>query len=266
MKKRTLLNILRKFGASKSLDTIRYQWIKWKTQEERKRFKQQYPEIVLPPDYYMYETFSLDYQQYYFASKEAARYWVDLFEQYKDLNDTHILDWGCGPGRIIRHLPLLAPQSAKFYGCDYNPKYIDWCSNNLLDIQFDSHQVSPPLPYADASMDLIYGISIFTHLSEKGHEMWLEELYRILKPNGLLCITLHGDVFKSRLESLQLADYEKGHLVTVGNTSEGHRTYIAFHPPAFVAKCKQKFTLLQQKPGILKNAKPQQDIWLLQKA
>ena len=260
-----LIHLLRKLGFSKLLDHLRYQWIRWKTYTSRREFRKNNPDLILPPDYYMYETFSLDYQQYYYASKEAAQFWINLFSKHINLENKHILDWGCGPGRIIRHMPHWAPEVAQFYGCDYNSEYTEWCSKNLPGIQFDSHGVNPPLPYSDASMDVIYGISIFTHLSEQGHILWAKELYRVLKPGGILCITLHGDAFKSKLDTKQLAHYDKDKLVTIGKTLEGHRTFIAFHPPNYVKKWLKDFKLLEHTEGGFKNNKAQQEIWLLQK-
>ena len=265
MNSRKILNTLRNWGLSKPIDHLRYQWILWKTRKTRVQFRAENPDVVLPPDYYMYETFALDYHQYYYASEEAARFWAEMFGQYKDLEQAHVLDWGCGPGRVIRHMPKFLPQTAQCYGCDYNADYIHWCSKHLKGIDFASHGVNPPLPYANESMDLIYGISIFTHLSEAGHNAWRNELMRVLKPQGVLCITLHGDVFINRLNEEQKANYQADKLVTVGNTMEGHRTYIAFHPPAYVSSWLADFTLLKHVPGTLKNGKPQQDIWLFQK-
>ncbi|MDV7396420.1 hypothetical protein RZS08_33810, partial [Arthrospira platensis SPKY1] len=69
----------------------------------------------------------------------------------------------------------------------------------------------------------------------------------------------------NRLNEEQKANYQGDALVTVGNTMEGYRTYIAFHPPAYVSSWLADFILLKHVPGTLKNGKPQQDIWLFQK-
>jgi hypothetical protein len=47
---------------------------------------------------------------------------------------------------------------------------------------------SPPLPFEDGYFDLIYSLSVFTHLTTTW-EAWLHELRRVLKPQGHAVIT-----------------------------------------------------------------------------
>lgn len=44
----------------------------------------------------------------------------------------------------------------------------------------------------DASVDLIYGISVMTHIRESQQEAWLKELERILTPGGVMILTSCG--------------------------------------------------------------------------
>jgi len=47
---------------------------------------------------------------------------------------------------------------------------------------------------------LVYAISVFTHLNEELQFLWLDELKRITKPNGILLLTLHNtDLLKTRI-------------------------------------------------------------------
>ncbi len=43
----------------------------------------------------------------------------------------------------------------------------------------------------------IHAISIFMHLSETMHYAWINELYRILKKDGILIFTTHGELCKT---------------------------------------------------------------------
>lgn len=48
----------------------------------------------------------------------------------------------------------------------------------------------PPLPYDDRFFDLVYVISVFTHLDEDAQYQWLTELRRITKPDGIVLATV----------------------------------------------------------------------------
>ena len=50
----------------------------------------------------------------------------------------------------------------------------------------------PPLPLRDEQLDLIWTLSVFTHLTGTW-SAWLLELHRILKPNGLLIASFMGE-------------------------------------------------------------------------
>ena len=51
--------------------------------------------------------------------------------------------------------------------------------------------ILPPLPLEDESFDLIWSISVFTHLTDNSLP-WLCELHRLLRPGGLLIATYMG--------------------------------------------------------------------------
>jgi SAM-dependent methyltransferase len=99
-----------------------------------------------------------------------------------------VLDFGCGAGRTLRHF-LDEAERAEFYGCDIDAPSIAWLEAHLsppLHV-FESGE-SPSLPQPDAFFDLIYALSVFTHLTDHWAG-WLLELHRVLKPNGLLFAT-----------------------------------------------------------------------------
>lgn len=100
-----------------------------------------------------------------------------------------ILDFGCGPGRVISSIKDMHPQ-AELFGSDIDGEAIGWARANLAEIgDFRVNGPNPPLPFADATFDLIYSISIFTHLPEDMQHGMLAELRRILKPGGVLLTT-----------------------------------------------------------------------------
>ena len=48
----------------------------------------------------------------------------------------------------------------------------------------------PPLPYLNNFFDLIFSVSVWTHLNEKLQYDWLDELNRILSPDGVALVTI----------------------------------------------------------------------------
>ncbi|MCF8308385.1 MAG: class I SAM-dependent methyltransferase [Bacteroidales bacterium] len=266
MIKYILSSLLRKLHLIKPADRFRFYIRFVQTYGLRRQFFREFPEVALPPAHYIYETFNLQYFDFYKYSRDTAKWLVDYFSQYKTLSELAILDWGCGPGRIIRHLPDFVDDSCRFYGADYNAKYIRWCSKNIPGVTFLKNDLHPPLDFEDKSLDIIYGISIFTHLSEALHHEWFDELFRVLRPGGILFLTLHGNAFKSKLSPQDQQNFDEGYLVVKSNTKEGHRTFAAYQPPPFIKAITKSHEILTHWEGDIRNGKPQQDIWIIQKS
>jgi len=215
----------------------------------------------------MYESFKLDYNKYYFGGKKTAEWVIQNLERYTTLKSKNILDWGCGPGRVIRHIPKMLGYTGKYFGTDYNKDSINWCKEHIGDVNFNCNNLKADLPYEDNFFDAIYGISIFTHLSREMHYNWLYELNRILKPGGNLLVTTQGENFKSKLTQSENSRFEKGELIVRGKVKEGHRTYSAFHPDSFLYSLfGSEFEVLEKKvePASRKDYQPQ-DTWILMK-
>ncbi len=104
--------------------------------------------------------------------------------------NSNILDFGCGCGRLIRH--FANEKKFNLYGSDLNSKLVDWCKENFQFGKFSTNNILPPLNYPDDYFDFIYARSVFTHLSENYQKQWINEIKRILKPNGVFYFTTHG--------------------------------------------------------------------------
>src|SRR5215475_1045525 len=91
----------------------------------------------------------------------------------KRINDfDNILDFGCGTGRVLRWFQDVTPRS-QLHGCDINSEAIQWCVDNIPFAKFVNSDPVPPLPFPDHAFDLIYGISVLTHLDENFQQIWL---------------------------------------------------------------------------------------------
>ena len=102
-----------------------------------------------------------------------------------------VLDWGVGCGRVARHWPAARARAA-LTGCDIDHDNIAWCNLHLPGT-FVCSQLTPPLPFPAQAFDVVYGISVFTHLREAMQMRWLEELARVTAPGALLLMTIHGE-------------------------------------------------------------------------
>ena len=103
---------------------------------------------------------------------------------------TAVLDFGCGGGRVLRHLRGVWPH-AQLFGSDVDEELINWTRKNMHELaQWQIGDYLPPSEFASESLDIIYAVSVFTHMDEESQSAWLNEFHRIMKPKGLLLITV----------------------------------------------------------------------------
>ncbi len=96
-----------------------------------------------------------------------------------------VLDFGCGCGRVIRHLQ--SKTRAELFGTDHSTKLITWCESNLSFATFGTNQLEPPLDFPDGKFDFIYALSVFTHLPARLQAMWMDDFRRVLGAGGIFC-------------------------------------------------------------------------------
>jgi len=110
-----------------------------------------------------------------------------------NLTDTaRVLDWGCGAARVLQFLKVERP-GWDIHGADIDAVNIDWCKANISDLAtFQRIPLYPPTGYPDESFDLIYGLSVITHLKEVTRDAWIKELARVIKKGGTCVLTYHS--------------------------------------------------------------------------
>lgn len=102
--------------------------------------------------------------------QQGAQEAKELLTLIPDITTKKTLDFGCGNGRLLRHLPSV-------YGVDIvadfvaeAQKYTDkaFLCDHLLDTDFD----------------IVYSISVFIHLSDEDTKVALQYIHKRLKPGG----------------------------------------------------------------------------------
>jgi SAM-dependent methyltransferase len=143
-----------------------------------------------------------------------------------------VLDFGCGCGRVARHWADVA--KPRILGCDRDERPLGWCEDTLPFLRAVRNQLAPPAPYPPQSFDLIYALSVFSHLSESLQHRWVAELRRLLRPGGLLVVSVLGDAVSHRLSEEEKTRFDRGELVVERPRMEGHNACTAYHPHGYV--------------------------------
>jgi SAM-dependent methyltransferase len=173
-----------------------------------------------------------------------------------------VLDFGCGCGRVTRYF---RKHEGEVAGSDVNRDAVAWCRANLPFGNFELNGLAPPLVFADASFDLVYALSVFTHLTADLQLAWRDELRRVLRPGGRLLVTTHGRSYLPRLDDEERSRFARGELVVRWGEVAGSNLCSAYHPEPYLRDTfADGFTFLElEAEGARGN--PTQDLVLLQK-
>jgi SAM-dependent methyltransferase len=172
-----------------------------------------------------------------------------------------ILDFGCGCGRVLRRW---RDHKGRVCGSDFNVALAKWCQANLPFAEVGVNGLLPPLDYDDESFELIYAISVFTHLPVDAQLAWRDELRRIARPGGHLLMTLHSDAYTDLLKAHELQAYADGQCVVRWPSAAGANICSTYHPAAFVRdRLALGWELVQHAPRAV--GSPGQDLVVLRK-
>jgi SAM-dependent methyltransferase len=144
---------------------------------------------------------------------------------------TSVLDFGCGCGRVTRYWDGFA---GRVSASDVNADAIAWCRRHLSFARFEQNRLAPPLAFEDESFDLVYALSVLTHLTAELQLTWRDELKRVLRPGGALIVTTHGCSYLPRLTEDERARFERGELVVRWETLVGTNLCSAYHPERYL--------------------------------
>jgi SAM-dependent methyltransferase len=258
-------------------NAAKFHYVVAKARAGNEAFVREHPDFPLPPLPLCYDAYAhVGYRDYFESGRNHAEFFGGKIAQHAqgaatflspESGSLAVLEWGCGPARVIRHLGDFLRGEPSLAGSDYNPETIAWCRANIPGIRFEKNELAPPLPFPGGSFDAVYALSVLTHLSEAMHFAWRDELKRVLRPGGILIVTAHGDWYrKHHLRPDEQKAYDAGRLVVRGGVEEGKKWFAAFHPPVFMreklfAGWKVLEHLTHPLPGSI-----EQDVWIVRRA
>jgi SAM-dependent methyltransferase len=130
-----------------------------------------------------------------------------LLELFGLRPSSHVLEIGCGVGRLAYELSDYLEPDARYVGFDISKTAIDWLNENyaprLPNFTFDFVDIVNPrfhpegslqpgdaaFPYPDDAFDLVVAFEVFMHVEQDGVAAYLEQGARVLRPGGRAVMT-----------------------------------------------------------------------------
>jgi SAM-dependent methyltransferase len=135
-------------------------------------------------------------------------YFPELTVRCRIPTSAHVLDIGCGAGRLALPFAQYLDDQGALWGVDVWQEGVEWCAAHITSAARTSFRTlsiennyyfealrpevrnSVDLGFIpDGSLDLAYAISVFSHLRYQDLDGYLRELRRTLKPDGLAYLT-----------------------------------------------------------------------------
>ena len=180
----------------------------------------------------------VDEREGYYVDDHVG-YWSSGLEDYDkvvraasefSVTGTRMYDFGGSTGRVFRHFYCQNPHF-EVWTSDFKLRTYLWNQRYMpSEICVFLNSFVPSLPLPDRYCDIVTAFSVFTHIDEL-ESAWLLELRRVLRPGGLLYVTIHDETFwehmpKYLLEVLQ--ESANGEGLRKGSPFPGPRTAFSF--------------------------------------
>ncbi len=133
---------------------------------------------------------------------------VHILRQLGLQNGYAIYDLACGSGRTAAALRRHAWQG-EYRGADIIPELVEYAQQKNPGYNFFVH-ADFSINANDATQDMIYSWSLFTHLQLEEIFLYAKDCYRALKPGGVFVFSfltlqdrMHRELFKNRVAALE---------------------------------------------------------------
>lgn len=136
----------------------------------------------------------------YYDLNEAHEDLGNIIDIFKKEKIKRVLDLGCGIGRNL--IPL-AKHGFIVDGIDYAPEAIKQTKSILkkekLKATLIEGNIYKTLPYKNESFDGLISVQVIQHANENNLVRAIKEIYRVLKPGGIIFVTVCGRISKGKV-------------------------------------------------------------------
>ncbi|MCX5744038.1 MAG: class I SAM-dependent methyltransferase [Proteobacteria bacterium] len=127
-----------------------------------------------------------------------------------------LLDVACGTGRTLHQIAHTHP-TLRLHGVDLSPAYVRTARKQLADVAELTLAVEngEHLPWADGTFDIVTSVYLFHELPRNARRNVVREMFRVVRPGGLVVIE----------DSAQLADSRALETALRGFPAEFHEPF-----------------------------------------
>ncbi len=239
--------VLRKLWLLQLADHLFFIYLLFRQREVNRNFRLNHPEVCVPPASILYDIQgNCDLTGFYYSGQKHSQEISKIVTEEYPGKSLKILEWGCGPARVLQHLKSAEGCSWELWGSDYNSRSISWCQQYWPGVHFIHNGLEPPIPIECDFFDVVYCISVFTHLSEERHYQWIDEINRLLKPGGIFIGTFQGEAFRDYMTDDENRRFDRGELVIRDRIREGKKDYSAYHCDIFLRRLLAPFDAVKK--------------------
>lgn len=189
----------------------------------------------------------LDHQVDYWTTIGAEKTFthpIDLTWLAELDRSAHVLDYGCGYGRLSAY--LMGQGFANIEGADISATLVARARRAVPELTFHVLDRPPALPHADGSLDAVLLVAVLTCIPDDAAQRGLvAELHRVLRPGGLLYVSdlLLQDDARNRERYAHFADVYGTH----GVFETGDGAICRHHSRAWLAELLGGFTIAAER-------------------
>jgi SAM-dependent methyltransferase len=166
-----------------------------------------YQDVILPAPRIRFCTTDWKSDEFFVRSAEQD---VERLIDLCNLSaNTSLLDIGSGQGRLAIGIQRRLPDIAEYMGIDVHRPSVTWCKKHIegrsprlrfsfLDVANARYNERGKtideqfrLPFEQASYDIVFAYSVFTHMTAEDVATYCKEIARVLKPGGRLFATVY---------------------------------------------------------------------------